>query len=298
MYRHFRFISLITISTISLFYIGCKQSSLAIETEPITAQLPHNIHDVLYPLPVKPAISAHRGGKHIDNYPENCLETFVHISKDHNLIIECDVAQTKDGRLIFMHDDAIDRTTNGTGKVVNLDWVEIENLILKDHRGEDTEFGVPTLSEVLSWAKGHAILSLDIKRSVDRALLIEELKKHNADEFSEIITYNFESAKYYSENAPAYRLSVGIRNMEELERYLSSDIPLHNLKPFVGTRRKDADFYSKLHEHNMIVTLGTLGNIDEQAKAKGFHVYEKLIEEGVDVFATDDPLEVAEYFYK
>ena len=214
------------------------------------------------------------------------------------MIIECDIAQTKDSILIFMHDDAVDRTTNGTGKVQNLTWEELAKLKLKDHQDNLTPYHIPTLKDVLAWAPGHAILSLDIKKTVDRELLIKVLKDYNADQFSEIITYNYEAAEYYSQYAPAYRLSVNIRNEEELDLYLSSGIPVHNLKPFVGTRRKDADFYKKLHEHGLIVTLGTLGNIDEQARAKGYKVYEQLLEDGVDIFATDYPLEVAEYFYK
>lgn len=288
--------------TLFLFFIlsfcSCRQSNLAVKKVVGNNVLASDIKQIKYPLDIKPAISAHRGGKYIIGYPENCLETFKHITKEYTMIIECDVAQTKDGKLIFMHDDAIDRTTTGSGKVTNLNWPEIRSTNLKDHTGRLTDFKVSTLEEVLSWAKGNAILSLDIKRSVDREKLISLLDKYEAHTYSEIITYSYDAAQYYAENAPKYTLSVGIRNMEELNRYLNSDMDIANLKPFVGTRRKDASFYEKLHRRGMIVTLGTLGNIDEQAKARGYKIYEKLIAEGVDVFATDYPLEVAEYFYK
>ena len=277
-----------------LLLLGCKSTQTVVV---VSNQLPTDIHQLTYPLPVQPAISAHRGGKYIDSYPENCLETFQYITKDYVMIIECDVAQTADGTLILMHDNSIDRTTASTGKVANLPYSEIQNLTLLDHNGKATPYRIPTLEKVLQWAEGRAILSLDIKRTVDREKLLNLLKANGADTYSEIITYNYESAVYYAENAPEYRLSVGIRNEEELQNYLQSDIAKSSLKPFVGTRRKDKAFYDRLHDMGLVVTLGTLGNIDQQAQAKGYQIYDTLVQQGVDVFATDYPLEVAKYYY-
>lgn len=279
-----------------ILLVSCRQTQPVQKVASIQA-LPTNIHQLTYPLPVQPGISAHRGGKYIDGYPENCLETFQHITKDYVLIIECDVAQTADGTLILMHDNTIDRTTPGTGKVEDLPYTDLKDLTLEDHTGKPTPYTIPTLEQVLQWAHGHALLSLDVKRTVDRAQLIALLQANNAHTYSEIITYNYESAVYYSQHAPEYRLSVGIRNEEELQNYLQSDIAKSSLKPFVGTRRKEQAFYSRLHEEGLVVTLGTLGNIDEQAKARGYKIYEELIAQGVDVFATDYPLEVAAHFY-
>lgn len=278
--------------------IGCKGLGPKNVTDNPPSSNIFNVNNLTYPLDKKPLVSAHRGGKHIDDYPENCLETFQYISEEYPMIIECDVAQTKDGVLILMHDDAVDRTTDGQGKVINQEWEQLSKLYLKDHRDKKTTYRIPLLKDVLTWAEGKVVLSLDIKRSVDRDKLVEILKKHKAHEYAEIITYNFESAQYYQDNAPKYILSVGIRNDREYDQYTKSSINLKKLKPFVGTRRKDADFYKKLHDAGFLVTLGTLGNIDQQAKARGYKIYDDLLSQGVDIFATDYPLEVMDHFHK
>lgn len=260
----------------------------------------NDVRTLTYPLPATPLISAHRGGKHIDNYPENCLETFQHLAEvgeKIKFIIECDIAQSADGIFFLMHDNTLDRTTTGSGKAATKDWEYIKALKLKDHRGIRTSFNPPLLSDVLKWAKNRAYLALDIKGSLDRNKLLKELGEHRAFNYAEIITYNLKDAKFFYERAPEFMLSVGIMNEKGLDRALDTGIPTNRMKAFVGTRRKSADFISLLHEQKIIATLGTLGNIDGQAKARGFKIYDELIENGIDVFATDYPLEVYSYYY-
>ena len=255
------------------------------------------IADLTYPLAKQPLLSAHRGGKYIDNYPENCLETFQHIARKCPLIIECDVASTADGVLVLMHDNSIDRTTSGTGKLSRQNWSDLQSLTLTDHSGKPTKYHIPKLADVLAWAQGRAILSLDIKNGTDKAALITLLKKYEAHKYVEIITYDRSSAMYYQKHAPEYILSVNIRNSQELQWYQDGDFDMSKLKPFVGTRRKDKQFYNQLHDAGLLVTLGTLGNIDQQAQKKGRAVYDELIQQGVDVFATDYPLLLMDYYY-
>ena len=59
-------------------------------------------------------VAAHRGWK--SKYPENTKEAFeaaLTLGVDQ---LETDVRITKDGELVLIHDDKVDRTTNGTGK--------------------------------------------------------------------------------------------------------------------------------------------------------------------------------------
>lgn len=70
---------------------------------------------------------AHRCGKRI--LPENtlfaCREVFQKNLAD---LLEMDVHLTKDSRLVVIHDSSVDRTTNGKGKVAELNYEEIKNL--------------------------------------------------------------------------------------------------------------------------------------------------------------------------
>ena len=70
---------------------------------------------------------AHRGGMAL--YPENTLEAF-HGSVDFHKVemLEMDLQITKDDQVIVLHDDCLDRTTNGTGKAIDLSYEEISEL--------------------------------------------------------------------------------------------------------------------------------------------------------------------------
>ena len=68
-------------------------------------------------------IQAHRGAS--ADAPENTMEAFrlaVDIAADG---IELDVHLTKDGEVVVIHDDTIDRTSNGTGKVSDMTLEEL-----------------------------------------------------------------------------------------------------------------------------------------------------------------------------
>mgnify|MGYP001578456384 FL=1 len=128
-------------------FLGCKDSKLpqelAITSDSSLLEM-FKISNGTYP-----NISVHRGGKGLVHYPENCLETLKYVNDNISAIYEIDVAQTKDGQLILMHDNSIDRTTNGTGLVKNLSYNELKNLNLVDDYNNVTSFKIPLFSEVL-----------------------------------------------------------------------------------------------------------------------------------------------------
>lgn len=95
-------------------------------------------------------LSAHRGS-HV-MVPENTLEAVEWAGKFGYGFIEIDVRKTKDGQYILMHDDTVDRTTTGSGRVVDLTWEEIQELSILDKDGNVTEYKVPTLEEALEAA--------------------------------------------------------------------------------------------------------------------------------------------------
>ncbi|CAG7645691.1 glycerophosphodiester phosphodiesterase family protein [Paenibacillus allorhizosphaerae] len=80
-------------------------------------------------------------------------------------IVEVDVQLTKDHVPILMHDETVDKTTNGTGKVADMTLAEIKSLYLKQRQGGDNEpmtsERVPTLKEAMELAKGKVMVNLD-----------------------------------------------------------------------------------------------------------------------------------------
>ncbi|WP_407556779.1 glycerophosphodiester phosphodiesterase family protein [Winogradskyella sp. 4-2091] len=237
-----------------------------------------------------PNISVHRGGKGLLNYPENCLETIKYINDSIYAIYEVDVAQTKDGQLVLLHDKSIDRTTNGSGKVGDLTYAELKQFNLVDDFGNETEFKIPLFSEVLSWCEeNNVVLTVDIKKTVSQETVIDEIKKQAAEDVTIIITYNIDQAKTAYQLAPDLLLSVSARNDEEFDRLLKTEIPTDNMLAFTGTRLSDASLFKRLHDYNIVCMLGTLGNLDKRAEARGDDIYMEWKALGADVLATDRP---------
>ncbi len=104
-------------------------------------------------------VAAHRGDWR--NACENSIEAISSAVKMGVDIVEVDLARTKDGELILMHDSKLDRTTTGTGKIKEHTLAEIKKLRLRNGCHIKTIYEIPTLEEALLVAKGKVMLNLD-----------------------------------------------------------------------------------------------------------------------------------------
>lgn len=274
--------------------ISCKKTY----TEKRTSQF-ENSNSILletfaYQEGVNPLVSVHRGGKGIVNYPENCLETLQFINDSINAIFEVDVAQTKDSILVLMHDNSIDRTTTGSGLVKNKNFNQLQKFYLIDDFGNQTKYKIPNFYKVLNWAKdNNVVLTIDIKRSVDVKDVIDVVRKTKSEDIAIIICYDLEQSLKVYDLAPELMQSVSARNQKEFDGLLDSGIPSKNMLAFTGTRLSSDTLYKNIHAKGIRTILGTLGNLDNQAAARGDHLYITWKEKGIDIFATDRPFEVA-----
>lgn len=103
---------------------------------------------------VADAIIAHRGAPR--NAPENTLPAMREAARLGAQWVEVDVKLTADGRPVIIHDDTVDRTTNGRGLVAGLTLAQIRKL----HTGIGTHHTgtpVPTLEELIE-----TVLKLDV----------------------------------------------------------------------------------------------------------------------------------------
>lgn len=239
-----------------------------------------------------PMVSAHRGGPY-PGYPENSLQAFENTLNHTPSIIEFDVALTKDSVLVLMHDNTLDRTTTGKGRVIDHTYQEIQKLFLVDKEGTVTDFKVPTLDEVLAWGKGKTLFTVDIKREVPVAMITDAIRRQGAEPYAAVITYSLEAAQQIHRLHPDLMLSVSIRNEEELARFQASGIPVDRWIAFTGTSERPATLNQQLHELGVFTILGTLGNLDRSAIARGDQLYMGFVENGADILATDRPIEAA-----
>lgn len=277
-----KFFLLIVLVFTQLILIG--QSSKGIEFKNV-----QELKKFLQYSPEKsPLVSAHRGGP-VKGYPENAIETFELYLSDQPVIIETDIELTKDSVLVMMHDKTLDRTTTGKGKLSDYTAEELKQFFLKDNEGNITPYKIPTLEEVLEWGKGKVIFTLDVKRGVPFSKVINQVKKSGAESNSIIITYNANQAEEVYRLAPDLMISVSLRNLSDLQRLTNAGIPEENLVAFVGTSEPEPSLYELLHSKKIPAILGTMGNLDRQAMARGENVYRNFYRNGADVLSTDHP---------
>lgn len=119
----------------------------------------HIIAKITNPISKEVTVVAHRGDWRFA--PENSLAAIEHSIRSGVDVVELDVQKTKDGRLILMHDETLDRTTTGTGKISDWTLDSIKTLYLKNGANIKTIHRVPTLEEALLTAKGRIMVNLD-----------------------------------------------------------------------------------------------------------------------------------------
>jgi glycerophosphoryl diester phosphodiesterase len=236
-----------------------------------------------------PLISAHRGGPE-PGFPENCIATFANTLQSVPAIIECDVQLSKDGQLVMMHDDKLDRTSNGSGKLSDYTLAELQQLRLKDNDGQLTDFRIPTLDSVLQWGRRKTIIQIDVKRGVAPEQIVKAIHRNQAQAYSVVITYSITDALTYHRLDSSLMLSVTVRNSEDLQRLEQSGIPYAQVVAFVGVSEPEPDLYEALHRRGIACILGTMGNLDNRAAARRTNIYAGLVKNGADILATDRPL--------
>jgi len=233
-----------------------------------------------------PLVSAHRGGA-TTGYPENCIATFDHTLSQTYAIIEFDVQFSKDDSLVIMHDYTLDRTSNGTGRLDKYTFSELRGLRLKDPEGKLTPHTLPTLSEVLQWAKGKTVLTVDVKKGVPAQRIVSAISQHRAQAYAMVITYSIAQMKEYYKLDSTLSFTTTVENFKHLAELLESGVPLNQVAAFVGVQEPDAALYKALHEKGIKCILGTM----RLEKGQSPDVYPRLAERGADIFATDRPVE-------
>jgi glycerophosphoryl diester phosphodiesterase len=123
------------------------------------AQVDRLIKQLHNPTDKNVLVAAHRGDWR--NAPENSLQGYklaIEMGVD---IIEVDLNKTSDGVLVIMHDETIDRTTNGKGKPSDYTLEQLKKFHLRNGLGVVTDHTIPTLEEVMLLAKGKVLVNLD-----------------------------------------------------------------------------------------------------------------------------------------
>ena len=242
-----------------------------------------------------PFVSAHRGGAR-KGFPENCIPTFEETLRHTFAIMEIDPRYTKDGQIVVHHDPTLERTTTGKGNVVDFTLAELKQLRLKDSDGKVTEFQIPTLDEVLEWARGRTILVLD-QKDVSAEARVKKITQHKAEACAMVIVNSFKDAAACHELNPDVMLEVMIPNRRKADEFAALGIPWNHVVAFVGhSPPEDKALYEFIHRQGASCMIGTSRNLDlrvisrEVPEIKALERdYRAFLLRGADLIETDIP---------
>ena len=248
-------------------------------------------------------VCAHRGGAQ-QGFPENCIATFENTLQHTFAIMEIDPRYSKDGAIVVHHDATLERTTTGEGRVAELTLSELKELRLRDIEGVVTKFEIPTLDEVLQWARGKTILVLD-QKDVPVEARVRKIEEHHANAYAMLIVYSFKDARKCYELNKSIMMEVMIPNRERFYTFNETGVPWSNIIAFVGhTPPRDEKLLEMIHAKGTCCMVGTSRNLDREFVDVGVsdgaaveRHYRTLLQQGADVIETDLPRKVGELLY-
>jgi glycerophosphoryl diester phosphodiesterase len=189
----------------------------------------------------KPVNIAHRGGKYIA--PENTLVGFREGLRAGADVLELDVHLTADEHLVVIHDDIVDRTTNGTGLVREMTLQELKRLDAGyrfpgddgkayPYRGQGV--AVPTLEEVYQEFP-EVPLNVEIKeaqRGIEQALW-QVIKEAEAADRTLVVSEQMSVIRRFRE-VSGERVATGSSGREIFAFYLLNRLHLSRLWSLIG----------------------------------------------------------------
>ena len=233
-------------------------------------------------------VIGHRGASAY--YPENTMSAFRAAYEMGAEMIELDILLSKDSIPVVIHDETLDRTTNGTGLVADYSLEELRKLDAgmwfgKEHTGEQ----IPTLEEVLEFAKGKIALNIEIKTEAvtDQASGgIEEkalnlVKKYSMEDYVLFSSFDYRAISHLKELDVDISAALLFEKSQSTRRTPSELINDYKADAFNCSRRQFTKRWAEdTQKHNIPVFVYTV-NKEKQM--------EKMIRRGASGIFSDKP---------
>ncbi len=238
-----------------------------------------------------PKLIGHRGVK--DLCPENTLESIAKAFEIGFNFVEIDVKISKDKVPILLHDDTLDRTTNGSGLAIDYDYENIKKLDAgKFFYKKNTNIFVPKLEDILSLCtKNNGNLNIELKPNKnfekDNTYQIYKLTK-NINQI-DIFFSSFDMISIL-EISKLYPQSIRSFLLHDFNEYNIDDLinlSINNNLKICGLNIDlvSADIIRKIKDSNILITVYSGKNINLSKANEIFSI-------GVDSIFVDNPLDL------
>ena len=218
---------------------------------------------------------AHRGfsGK----YPENTMLAFQKAYEAGADGIELDVQLTKDGQVVVIHDEKVDRTTNGTGLVRDYTLEELRKLDASYiYTGEMGFNPIPTFEEYCAWVAGtDLVTNVELKTGVYPYPGIEEkvwelLQKYQLEEKVIISSFNHFSVLRMKELAPSLKYGLLEESWLLAPGAYVASAGVACYHPYHGSLT--ADTVAEVKSHHIEINTFTVNDEDSVRRLRAFGI--------------------------
>lgn len=230
-----------------------------------------------------PLISAHRGGR--AEAPENTVAAFRYAAGLGTPGAECDVHLSADGVPVVIHDDTVDRTTDGTGEIRDLTAAELAQLDARSVHADWPEVaGVPSFAQVLEVTKAIDYFEVEIKADEPSRiaelmpLMIDEIDRADMREMVRFISFDPDICALCHRLAPDMKLSLIVPETTASQIAHALELGCDGIAGWVETATEG--FVAAAHDRDLAVTVWT---VNEDAD------FDNMLAWGVDVITTDRP---------
>jgi len=215
-------------------------------------------------------VIGHRGAAGLE--PENTLRSVrraIELGVDR---VEVDVRVSRDGRLVIMHDETVDRTTNGHGY--------IRELTLNELRSLDAGMGekIPTLEEILEFTMGKAKLEIELKVPEATEPTIQLIEELNAENDVIVISFIHELLDRVYDLNP--NIKTGALFFDVPKVILRIALKVHASSIHVYYRNVNSELVREAHKSGLEVAVWNPNRIEEMREMIGL---------GVDAIGSDRP---------
>jgi len=233
----------------------------------------------------RPQIFAHRGAKTVA--PENTLPAFQRALEMGVDGIELDVHCSKDGKLVVIHDESLDRTTRGSGKVGEYTAAELAHIDAgSPFHADFAGVGVPTLEDVFDLVGNRCRVNVEIKSDDPNGgdqvePLIAMIAARNL--YDQVIVSSFNPPSLVKMRALAPKIQLGLLYYLPLPAFLRDAwftpiIQPEAIHPY--HRLVNADLMAWAKARGCAVNTWTVNDVDEARR---------LADLGVNVIMSDVP---------
>lgn len=236
--------------------------------------------------PQRIMVIAHRGAH--EGIPSNTLLSLkeaIRLGVDY---VECDIRTTADDKLVIMHNDTVDGTTNGKGKIRDMTLKQIRALDAGIKVGPQfAGTKVPTFDEMLKLARGKIGIYADTKDAAPEALL-GALKKYHMLSHTVIYGYNMEFYKGVAKLDPdAWIMPEAVHHDQPALQDLLQEFHLKVVAFSAGDFKEP--LISMTKQAGAKIYVDRLGNADNPV------AWQAAIDAGADGIQTDRPAGLLKY---